>query len=93
MNKVELINAVAEKCGTTKKEAEKMVEAFTEVVTETLKKGERVQLVGFGAFEAASRAARVGFNPQTKEKIEIAASVTPTFKAGKALKDALNGKE
>ena len=90
MNKAELIAAVAENADITKKDAEKAVKAFIDVVTEELKKGEKVQLVGFGTFEVSERAERTGRNPQTKETITIAASKAPKFKAGKALKDALN---
>ncbi len=91
MNKAQLVAAVAEKAGLGKKEAEKVVKAFEDVIVEELVKGEKVQLVGFGTFEVAERPARTGINPQTKETIEIAASKSPRFKAGKALKDAVNG--
>ena len=90
MTKQELSAAIAEKAGITKKDAEASLNAFTEVVTEELKKGEKIQLVGFGTFEASERAARVGRSPQTKEEIQIPASKAPKFKAGKALKDAIN---
>lgn len=90
MTKQELSAAIAEKAGITKKDAEASLNAFTEVVTEELKKGEKIQLVGFGTFEVSERAARVGRNPQTKEEIKIPASKAPKFKAGKALKDAVN---
>ena len=90
MNKNELIAAMAEKSGLTKKDCDAAVSAFTDVVTETLKSADKIQLVGFGTFEAKTRAAREGVNPQTKEKVKIPASTAPTFKAGKALKDALN---
>ena len=90
MNKTELVSAIAENAGLTKKDSEKVLKAFVEVVTEELKKGEKVQLVGFGTFEVSERPAREGINPQTKEKIEIAASKAPKFKAGKALKDMIN---
>ena len=90
MNKTELVSAIAENAGLTKKDSEKVLKAFVEVVTEELKKGEKVQLVGFGTFEVSERPAREGINPQTKEKIEIAASRAPKFKAGKALKDVVN---
>ena len=90
MNKTELVSAIAENAGLTKKDSEKVLKAFVEVVTEELKKGEKVQLVGFGTFEVSERPAREGINPQTKEKIEISASKAPKFKAGKALKDAVN---
>lgn len=90
MNKAELIAAVAENAELTKKDAEKAVKAFIEVVTDELKKGEKVQVVGFGTFEVAERAAREGRNPQTGETMKIAACKAPKFKAGKALKDAIN---
>ena len=90
MNKTELIAAVAERTELSKKDAEKALKAFTDVVAEELKKGEKVQLVGFGAFEVSERAAREGRNPQTGETMKIEASRTPKFKAGKALKDSLN---
>ncbi len=92
MNKAELVAAVAAKTGDTKKTAEATVNAFVEVVTNTLAKGEKVQLVGFGSFEVRKRAARKGRNPQTKEEIKIPASKAPVFKAGKALKDLVNKK-
>ncbi len=92
MNKAELIAAVAAKTGATKKNAEELVNAFVDVVTETLKKGDKVQLVGFGSFEVIKRAARKGRNPQTKEEIKIPASKAPKFKPGKALKDIVNKK-
>ncbi len=92
MNKAELIAAVAAKTGATKKSAEESVNAFTDVITEALKKGDKVQLVGFGSFEVIKRAARKGRNPQTKEEIKIPASKAPKFKAGKALKDIVNKK-
>ena len=84
MNKADLIAAIAAKTGDTKKVAEASVNAFVDVVTETLKKGDKVQLVGFGSFEVRKRAARKGRNPQTKEEIKIPASKAPVFKAGKA---------
>lgn len=90
MNKTELIAAIAEKSELTKKDAEKALKAFTDVVTEELKKGEKVQLVGFGTFEVSERAAREGRNPQTGTAMQIKASKSPKFKAGKALKDSLN---
>ena len=90
MNKVELVAAIAEKSELSKKDAEKALKAFTEVVTEELKAGGKVQLVGFGTFEVSERAAREGRNPQTGETMQIAASKSPKFKAGKALKDSLN---
>ncbi len=89
MNKTELAAAVAEKAGLSKKDAEKAVAALFDSVVCALKKGEKVQLVGFGTFEVRERAARTGINPQTKEKITIAASKNPVFKAGKAFKDAV----
>ena len=92
MNKADLIAAIAAKSGDTKKVAEASVNAFVDVVTETLKKGDKVQLVGFGSFEVRKRAARKGRNPQTKEEIKIPASKAPVFKAGKALKDLVNKK-
>ena len=92
MNKADLIAAIAAKTGDTKKVAEASVNAFVDVVTETLKKGDKVQLVGFGTFEVRKRAARKGRNPQTKEEIKIPASKAPVFKAGKALKDLVNKK-
>ena len=90
MNKTELIAAVAEKAELSKKDAEKAIKAFTDVVSDELVKGEKIQLVGFGTFEVAERAAREGRNPKTGETMPIAASKAPKFKAGKALKDALN---
>ena len=90
MNKTELIAAVADNAELSKKDAEKALKAFVDVVTGELKKGEKVQLVGFGTFEVASRAARTGKNPQTGKAIEIAACKAPKFKAGKALKDIVN---
>lgn len=91
MNKKELITAVAEKGHLTKVEAKRAIEAFTETIAEELKKGEKVQLVGFGTFEARERKARVGVNPGNPgEKIEIPAYIAPVFKAGKILKDKVN---
>ena len=90
MNKTELVAAIAEKTELTKKDAESALKAFTDVVAEELKKGEKIQLVGFGTFEVSERAAREGRNPQTGETMKIAASKAPKFKAGKALKDAVN---
>ena len=92
MNKAELVAEVAAKTGDTKKSAEANVNAFIDVVKEALKKGEKIQLVGFGSFEVRKRAARKGRNPQTKEEIKIPASKAPVFKAGKALKDLVNKK-
>ena len=93
MNKSDLIAAMAAKTGETKKGAEAAVNAFVDVITESLAKGEKVQLVGFGSFEVRKRAARKGRNPQTKEEIKIPASKAPVFKAGKALKDLVNKKK
>lgn len=90
MNKSELIAAVAEQAGLSKKDAEKAVNAVVSVVTDALVEGDKVQLVGFGTFEVRSREARTGKNPRTGDVIEIAASKVPAFKAGKALKDAVN---
>lgn len=90
MNKTELIAAVAEAAEVSKKDSEKVLKAFVDVVTEELKKGEKVQLVGFGTFEVTERAAREGRNPRTGETMTIAASKAPKFKAGKALKDLVN---
>ena len=90
MNKTEFISAIAEKAELSKKDAEKALKAFTDVVEEELKKGEKIQLVGFGTFEVSERAAREGRNPQTGETMKIEASKSPKFKAGKALKDAVN---
>ena len=90
MNRAELIVAMAEKAEISKKDAEKALKAFTEVVAAELKKGEKIQLVGFGTFEVSERAAREGRNPQTGASMKIAACKAPKFKAGKALKDAIN---
>lgn len=90
MNKADLVAAMAEKAGVSKKDAEASLKAFTDVVAEELKKGEKIQLVGFGTFEVSERAARTGRNPQTGAEMAIAASKAPKFKAGKALKDSLN---
>ena len=90
MNRIELVAAIAEKTELSKKDAEKALKAFTDVVAEELKKGEKIQLVGFGTFEVSERPAREGRNPQTGQTMQIAASKAPKFKAGKALKDALN---
>ena len=92
MNKSDLIAAIAAKTGDTKKNAEASLDAFIDVITESLVKGDKVQLVGFGSFEVRKRAARKGRNPQTKEEIKIPASKAPVFKAGKALKDVVNKK-
>lgn len=90
MNKTELIAAVAEKAELSKKDAEKAIKAFTDVVSDELVKGEKIQLVGFGTFEVSKRAAREGRNPQTGKTMKIEACSAPKFKAGKALKDAVN---
>ena len=90
MSKVELIAAVAAKAGLSKKDAEKAVAAVVSSIEEALVKGDKVQLIGFGTFEVRERAARVGRNPQTKEEIKIDASKQPVFKAGAALKKAVN---
>ena len=89
MNKTELVDAMAKKAGLSKKDAEAAVKAFTDVVTAELKKGGKVQLVGFGTFEVTKRSARTGRNPQTGATMKIAASKAPKFKAGKAFKDAI----
>lgn len=91
MNKTELVAAVAEQADISKKDAEKVLKAFVDVVTEEMKKGEKVQLVGFGTFEVSERAAREGRNPQTGKTMKIEACKAPKFKAGKALKDQING--
>ena len=90
MNKTELVAAVAEKAGLTKKQAEAAVVAFTASVEEALKAGEKVQLIGFGTFEVKEKAARTCRNPKTGEAMQVAASKAPAFKAGAALKDAIN---
>ena len=90
MNKTELVAAISEKTELTKKDSEKALKALIDVVAEELKKGEKVQLVGFGTFEVSERAARTGKNPQTGAEIKIAACNAPKFKAGKALKDSVN---
>lgn len=90
MNKAELVAAIAAKSELSKKDSEKALKAFIDAVSEELVAGNKVQLVGFGTFEVAERAARKGLNPQTKKQITIAASKAPKFKAGKALKDAVN---
>jgi DNA-binding protein HU-beta len=89
MNKAELIAAVVEKAGMSKKDTEAVVAATLDTITDTLKRAEKVQLVGFGSFELKTRAARIGRNPKTKATIEIPASNVAVFKAGKALKDAV----
>ena len=90
MNKTELVAAIAEKTQLTKKDSEMALKAFINVVSEELKKGEKIQLVGFGTFEVSDRAARTGKNPQTGSAIDITASKAPKFKAGKALKETVN---
>ena len=90
MNKTELVAAMAEKSGLSKKDAEAALAAFTATVADALKAGDKIQLVGFGTFEVSERAARTGRNPQTGAEMTIAASKAPKFKAGKALKDAIN---
>jgi len=92
MNKAELISAAAEKAGVSKKETEAVVNALLDTVKATLKDGEKVQVVGFGSFDVKRREAHTGRNPRTKEAIKIPASKVPTFRAGKALKDAVNTK-
>lgn len=90
MTKADLVNAMAEKAGLSKVDAEKALKAFTETVTKALKKGDKVALVGFGTFSVGKRAARTGKNPQTGKAIKIPAAKVPKFKAGKALKDSVN---
>ena len=90
MNKSELIVALAQKADISKKDAEKAISAFIDVVTDTLKAGDKVQLVGFGTFESKERPARVARNPRTGEEITIEASKTASFRVGKALKDSIN---
>ena len=92
MNKAELVAAIAKEAGLTKVDAEKALKAFTDTVSKELKKKGKVQLIGFGTFEVSKRAARTGRNPQTGKAMKIAASLAPKFKAGKALKDAVNKK-
>ena len=91
MNKAELINVVSAAAEVSKKDAEAVITATLDAITDALKDGEKVQLVGFGSFEVKKRAARVGRNPKTKEPIEIPASTVPVFKAGKVLKDIVGG--
>lgn len=93
MTKADLVNAIAEQAGLSKADSEKALKAFIGAVTKALKAGEKVSLVGFGTFSVGQRAARTGKNPQTGAKIKIAAAKTPKFKAGKALKDAVNKKK
>ena len=90
MNKTELVAGVAEKAGLTKKDAEKAVGAIFESIQQALVEGDKVQMIGFGTFEVKERSARTGRNPRTNETIQIPASKNPVFKAGKALKDAVN---
>ena len=90
MNKTELVAAVAEQAGLSRKDAEAAVKAFTDVVADALKNGDKIQLVGFGTFEVSERTAREGRNPKTGESMKIEACKTPKFKAGKALKDLVN---
>ncbi|MBR6390347.1 MAG: HU family DNA-binding protein [Lachnospiraceae bacterium] len=91
MNKTELVDAIAKQAGLSKKDSEAALKAFTDTVGKALKKGDKVQLVGFGTFEVSKRAARTGRNPQTGAEMKIKASKAPKFKAGKALKDLVNG--
>ena len=91
MNKTELVAAMADQAGLSRKDAEAALKAFTDIVSEELKNDGKVQLVGFGTFEVSKRSAREGRNPQTGEVMPIAASKAPKFKAGKALKDLVNG--
>ena len=91
MNKAELINVVSEAAEVSKKDAEAVITATLDAITDALKDGEKVQLVGFGSFEVKKRAARVGRNPKTKEPIDIPASTVPVFKAGKVLKAMVGG--
>ena len=90
MNKLELVNEMASKSGLSKKDTENALKAFIETVEETLTKGEKIQLVGFGTFETRERAEREGRNPRTKEVIQIPASKAPVFKAGKEFKERVN---
>ena len=90
MNKTELVAAMADQAELSKKDAEKALKAFVDVITDELKAGGKVQLVGFGSFEVAERAARKGINPLTKKEMNVPACKAPKFKAGKALKDMLN---
>lgn len=90
MSKTELVAAIAAKTGISKKDAEASANAFVDAITEALVKGEKIQLVGFGTFEVKDRPARTARNPRTGEEIKVSASKAPTFKAGKALKDAVN---
>lgn len=90
MNKAELINAVAASADVSKKDTEAVITAMLDTITDALREGDKVQLVGFGSFEVKKRAARIGRNPRTKEEIEIPATVLPVFKAGKLLKDTVS---
>ena len=90
MNKAELVKAITDETGLTKKDVESVVNSFVNVVSNELAKEEKIQLVGFGTFETRKRSARTGRNPQTNEEIKIPASTVPAFKAGKALKDKVN---
>ena len=90
MTKAEFITAVAEKAGLTKKDADAALSAVIDTITDSLAKGDKIQLVGFGTFEVRERKAREGINPRTKEKIAIASAKVPAFKAGRALKEAVN---
>ena len=90
MNKAELVSAMADKANLSKKDAETALKAFTDVVAEELKKGEKIQLVGFGTFETRERGERTAKNPRTGEQITVKAAKVPAFKPGKALKDAVN---
>lgn len=90
MNKAELVNAMATETGVSKKDVEKVLNSFINVVSNEMANKGKVQLVGFGTFETRQRAARTGLNPQTKEEIKIPACTVPAFKAGKALKDKVN---
>ncbi|MBQ7557324.1 MAG: HU family DNA-binding protein [Lachnospiraceae bacterium] len=93
MNKTEFVDAIAKEAGLSKKDAEAAVKAYASVVTKELKKKGKVQLIGFGTFETSKRAARTGRNPRSGAEIKIPAAVVPKFKAGKALKDAVNKKK
>lgn len=93
MNRAELVAAIAKEAGTSKKDTEAMLKAYIDIVTKTVKKGDKVQLVGFGTFEQRKRAARKGKNPKTGEAIKIAAAKVPAFKAGAAFKEAVAGKK
>ena len=93
MNKNELVSAVADAADLPKKEADAAVTALVEVITQALKEGDKVQLVGFGTFELRKRSARITRNPRTQEPMELSATVVPVFKAGKILKDAVAHRE